>query len=260
MSMLTQLKSTDVSPRAAFISVLGLLVVSTGVILWVVRGASGVSGQGVERSPRRPATPAQAIAARAQASAPAPEVSSYAVIVSRNLFQAPPGSVPPATTPQNSAPPPVFPPAGDAPQVEPFSPTLQPAEPPPRPKVACTGIVEIAGQPYALLEQLELATAKYVQVGESAFDCTLTAISARGVTLEANGEVFTLAVGANKVEPEPAKPDPQQGEGGTGKPPEGPPAEGAAPNGAGQNGAAPRPPTNGEGAPGRSSRRRVREG
>ncbi len=71
---------------------------------------------------------------------------------------------------------------------------------PQAPQVAFTGVVDINGEHYALLESLEDHLSHYTRVGSTAFGYKLVAIGEKSVTVETNGESIELNIGDNKEE------------------------------------------------------------
>jgi len=209
MSVLDKLRATEVTPRTALLSIAILVLAAAGVLAVVVKLMNGPSSAAAV--PERPDAPVPT------ASAPAPATNhgkfaampagkpDYAVIVKRNLFRSTEKIaavilVPPPVLPTT---PPVLP-KSSVPPYTPFG-NAAPATPAP-PSLAYTGVVEVGGETYALIEQLESHDAQYVRKGGTAFDCTVTDIAPRAVTLEYVGTTFTLNLGENKTEPEPTPP------------------------------------------------------
>jgi hypothetical protein len=232
MSLVNKLRSTEVTPRTALLSIVGLVLATAGVLTAVVKLVNAPSSSA--EAPERVEAPV--------ATASAPELNSgktaveplgtpdYAVIVKRNLFR-PTGkiAVAPPVAPPIQAPPPI-PRFTGVPPFIPFAssePTVPILPPPP---LAFTGVVEIAGETYALIEHLESKEAQYVPLDGTAFDCTVTQIAARSIGLEYAGRPFTLDLGENKTEPEPTPPAAQP----SAPPGGGTPPGGAAPSGTGR--------------------------
>ena len=192
MSMMKSLRSTDISPRTAVMSLVALALVTGGVMMLVIKMTHGGAGSpGVK--PTRTAT-AQNTAAATTLAPVSKAPADYAIIAARNLFRVPaaptegqPAATTTTTTTVATAKP-IF-------NLTPSKPTA-----PPRPSLACTGIVEVGGDTYALIEQLDQQLAQYTRVGGTAFDCSLVSIDARSVTMAYGGEQFTLALGDNKVD------------------------------------------------------------
>lgn len=204
MSTVESMKSREVSPQMALIAILVFLALCGGVIFAVVKLFSGSTGEdfAVERSGR------ERVTAPATTEASVVKSTDDGIIVKRNLFRArgADGAIIPANA---DAPPPV----PEVPfQVTPVTPP--PVAPPPaalQPKLAYTGNVEIGGEAFALIENLETKLAEYARVGSMIYGYTLKTIQPEIVTLEANGRTVTLNLGANKVEeatppPKPATP------------------------------------------------------
>jgi hypothetical protein len=198
MSVMSRMKSTDVSPKTALISILVFLLVAGGAIFGLVKLLTGSSGTTAAVEPDlRPAITA---AAKAPAKNTAvPVTTDDAIIVKRNLFRLSGAPVGPIIPPNADMPPPPF---GNVAPVTP--PAFVP--PPPQPKLAYTGIVEIAGKNYALIENLESKMAEYICVGSMAFGYKLLDVNAEFATIEVTGQPVTLNMGANKVEETTAKP------------------------------------------------------
>lgn len=205
MSMMNKMQSTDISPKTALLSIIGFLAVSGVAITFIVRMVSGTPAETVNRPSLRPAAQISAIT-RGKAQAKPLAADAYNIIVARNLFNSGAPKVVASTTQpplviETKTPPPTTP-------VAPFTPVVvTPTMPKPaRPKLAYTGLVEIAGQSYALLENLELGLAQYTRAGSTVFGCTLVAISPREVMLEQEGETFALRYGDDKPDPAPEAP------------------------------------------------------
>lgn len=190
MSMKQPGKSAALTPQTTLIVIAVFLLASVGVVMAVVKMA-GSSGNAVT-AVARPSLPAPATTGATHADVAGEltrEAQNYTVVVSRNLFQAQGGAAvvtkpKPAPTP---SPPPIIVP------VFVNTPTVQ------APTVAFTGVVEIAGDKYALLENLLDHHAQYTRVGSEAFGYTLKSIDGRSVTLVMDGTSMLLNMGDNKV-------------------------------------------------------------
>ena len=160
----------------------------------VVKFSTGnAAGNSAVHVPHRPAVAAtQAMQITAKAKKLTFGGQDYAVIVTRNLFR-PTGASAMAAT--------VFTPTSTT--IAPFQPQSDNAS---QPQLAFTGIVEISGEKYALLESLGDHLAQYTRLGSTAFGYKLVGIADNAVTLEADGETTVLNIGDNKVEEQTTKP------------------------------------------------------
>lgn len=219
MSLTTKLRTAEVTPRTALMSIGGLLLLTVGVMTAVVKLTSAPSPRHV--APPRPSPVAESSRRGAKAAdiyvMPRSE-ADYAVIISRNLFRSlarPPLLFPPAMLPPFQPTPP--PPAVPISNIAPFqTTTTPPVKTSTRPKVAFTGVVDIAGDTYALLENLDTQLSQYTHVGSEAYGCKLVEIAGHAVTLEYGGETFTLNMGDNKTESAPAPTSAKTADGNTG--------------------------------------------
>jgi len=237
MSLMTKLRSTEVTPRTALLSIAVLVLATAGVLTAVVKLMNGAHADKPDHTDR----PAPPVAMETYdpgkiADLP-PGKPDYTIIIKRNLFRPVEGAVativPPATA--NPLPPPLGKKPASVPPFQPFANSTPAAPTVTPPKLAYTGVVEIAGETYALIEHLESHEAKYVRLGGTAFDCKATEITARAVDLEYAGMPFTLNLGENKTEPAPTPPPAAQ-------PNNQPPPGGGQPPAAGNTGAeGPRP-------------------
>ncbi len=200
MSVLDRLRSTQLSPRVAAFSIVGMLVVMTGVVMLVRQmadtapvSAGKPAGISVTASEKKSAS-------AARAGAGAGKDDPYQIIVERNLFRPVTGASPAPESPETAPPPP--------------TPPQPPVQPMPLPVpsgkidevkkgVAFTGAVQIAGVQRALLENLQSKEARYTGQGESAFGYRVMSISSQLVVLEKNGLQFTLTLGENKPDAPP---------------------------------------------------------
>lgn len=191
MSMTGKLTSTEVTPRAALISIAVLLLVTAGVATLVLNRLKGASTE-ASRHPARPAThAATASATTAAALTPA----DYHVIVTRNLF------APEHVTGSALASPPPIPPPPIPPRI--VVPPLRippPTSAPPKPRLAYTGDIELPTGTFALLETLDTHEAQYCRVGGMAFGWTVQEITPRFVVLDQQGNRVMLNLGENKIE------------------------------------------------------------
>ena len=138
---------------------------------------------------------------------------AYDLIVQRELFQPSPVAqlAPPA------------PEAALPAQIE-FSlpePLWAQAPPESAPLVYCTGIVEIAGQAYALLENGEPGIGEYAPVGGMALGYRVLEIGADYVVVESGGETSELSIRNNKPDAEQSAEQATAGESPPGASPEG---------------------------------------
>lgn len=205
MSLTKQLQSTEISPRTALFSVVALLAVSAGVIVGIVKFAGGTSGETADHPTRQSIRHSSSPTAKAETTGEdrgADDARSYDVIVSRNIFRSPATGQTITAQPAGTS-------ASAAVPTPPPSKTNTPPPPPSqrdntphraRPRIACTGIVNIDGVTYALLENLDLQRAQYTALNGMAFGYQLIDIRAQSVTLAANGETVMLRVGENKSE------------------------------------------------------------
>jgi len=220
MSMMKQMRSQPLTPRTALVSIVLFVVATAGVMAMVVKMVSGASGGSASHA--RPSRPTASVAGKAtliaaKTTAPANAKPDYSVIVARNLFQ-----VKAVVTEKVAPPPPVKigkpapPPAKSI-----FKPTIVNSVAPfqvkndAKPQLALTGVVDIAGTTYALLESLEDHKTQYTRPGSAAFGYTLVSVAEKSATMEANGATFVLNIGENKEEvklerPATATPQPNQ--------------------------------------------------
>lgn len=215
MSFVNKLQSTDVSPRTVLLSIVVLVLATAGVLAVVVKLMNGPSANQANREAKLPPMPVPAAGATTVAPGKdtglLPVKADYGVIVTRNLFRPTETAVAAVAVPPQTLPPPVFPvkPPVKPVSVPPFKPIVNtaPTTPPvPQPKLAYTGVVEIAGETYALIEHLDTHEAQYVREGSVAFECKVVKITPIAVAIESMGTPFTLNLGENKKEPEPTPP------------------------------------------------------
>lgn len=216
MSVMQQMQAKSLNTRTALISIVLFVLATAGVMTMVIKNINGSSAADTPRTPHTPQAPAAmtvktALLAKAAGKkvVSAPTGKDYTVIVSRNLFKpriAVTADTPPAA-PVDKNPFGGFKPV-NVNAVAPF----QPKSVALHPQMAFTGRVEIAGETYALLENVDEHLSQYTHIGSTAYGCKLTAIAESSVTLEAGGAPFTLNIGDNKVEeaftPPPAAPAP----------------------------------------------------
>jgi len=202
--MLKQLSATNVNSRTALLSLGVFVLLTAGVIVLVIKLTTGTPAGASTPEIARAADPSRSRPSAPPADQAAGGTRDYAVIPQRNLFQ--PSEVrtaapaaPPSAPPQVSKPVPA--PDAPFPYRPPFSRGVS------RPPLACTGIVEIGGDQYALLEHTGLGLSQYTRVGGVAFDCAVLDISDRAAMLDFEGDLFTLRIGDYKVEQATTSPD-----------------------------------------------------
>lgn len=238
MSLVNKLQSTEVSPRAVLLSIVVLVVATAGVLTAVVKLMNAPAPARGSREAGLPSVSASTAPAVARdpdnTSAAQPAKADYGIIVKRNLFRpiraaaiAPPPPLPPVE-------PPVKPPARKPEPVPPFKPLVNPTPTTPPvtpPRLAYTGVVEVGGDTYALIEHLDTREAQYVRKGGMAFECTVVEITPVSVAIEHMGAPFTLNLGENKIEETAPPPAAQSGNQspGSGQPPAARPSGGPQP-------------------------------
>ncbi|MHB9110257.1 MAG: hypothetical protein ACYDCO_24655, partial [Armatimonadota bacterium] len=215
MSLVNKLQSTDVSPRTVLFSIVILVLATAGVLTVVVKLMNGPSTPR-ERETQLLPVPTVSTVTRdpGKTTAALPVEADYGVIVKRNLFRPTGTAVAAVAAPPPQLPPPVLPvkPPEKPAVVPPFKPIVNtaPTTPPvAQPKLAYTGVVEIASETYALIEHLDKHEAQYVSKGGAAFECKVVEITPIAVAIEYMGTPFTLTLGENKKEeaaPPPAAP------------------------------------------------------
>lgn len=180
-----------VSPRMAILSIIVLFAVLGGSILLIVKSATGGWSTETKGTPNISGAK-NTVAQSKDHNTLQVGASDYNVIVKRNLFLNPAMKV--AVQPiKKVALPQII--------VPPFTPTVvQPGVQEIPEQIAFTGMVELPTGKFALLENIETKEAQYVQVGSSAFGCTVLDASSSMATISKNGEKSTLLLGANKVE------------------------------------------------------------
>ena len=190
-----QLRAKDLTPRTIVLSLCIFVLATTGIMAVVVKAMTGSAAAGTVNAVRHvdaraPLPSTQVAAGKA---IPAPNGQDYTVIVKRNLFHALETiAVAPPPPPVKIVPPPPPPDTGPAP--------FQTSTATPAPQVAFTGVVDIGGEQYALLESLEDHLSQYTRVGSSAFGYKLVSIGDKAVTVETSGEQLVLNIGDNKQE------------------------------------------------------------
>jgi len=188
--MLQPGKSAALSPRTTLIALSVFVLVIIGVIVFIMK-LNGSSGSAIALAPTKTVAQPSPKAMDTIGDVTAdltPAGDNYSVVVSRNIFQVQAGSA--VATPPKPAP--NSPPISISP-VFPSTPTVQ------VPSVVFTGVVEIAGVKYALLENLLDHHAQYTRVGSEAFGYTLTTIDGRSATLTMDGSTTILNMGDNKA-------------------------------------------------------------
>ncbi len=202
MSMLQQLRAKDLTPRTIVLSVSLFVLATTGIMAVVVKGMTGSPATGTVKSPRHVNAPASFTSTPLAAAKVTPALTEqdYTVIVKRNLFH-------PLETVTIAAPPPVE-------KVQPPQKTdsnmfntqvrdvtgIPAATTTSAPQVAFTGLVNIGGEQYALLESLDDHLSQYTRLGSTAFGYKLVGLAEKSVTLEIGGETLVLNIGDNKQE------------------------------------------------------------
>ncbi|HEX2949481.1 MAG TPA: hypothetical protein VHV83_07925 [Armatimonadota bacterium] len=186
----TQAKTKDISPRAAFLSVTVLVILTIGTITGVMKIMN--PGTASNTASLRPHTKQTDESIQ---ESDASDTHDYSVISERNLFHST-GHVPAALPSPPSLPvspvikvPPVV--------IQTGKPVVMP---PPGPRFAYTGMVDLPTGTYVLLEELDSKRSQYVRVGDMAFGCKVISATENTVTLDQHGEQITLNYGANKIE------------------------------------------------------------
>lgn len=181
-----------VSPRMAILTIIVLFAVLGSSILLIVKSTTGgwtTETKGTSSTLLKKNTLAQS---KEHNALQAGDVD-YNIIVKRNLFLNPAMKIVALPTKKVAFPPMI--------QVSPFNITEIKSEVVELPEqIAFTGMVELPTGKFALLENIETKEAQYVQVGSSAFGCTVLDASSSMATISKNGEKSTLLLGANKVE------------------------------------------------------------
>lgn len=184
----------NISPRAAFFSIVILLALMAGTVALVFKMLNGGGNSGADGSPRKPGIAQRKDDAQVDASIAAGD--DYSIIVKRNLFQA---AAPKLTAALSVVGKPTDPPV--------FSFTTTPVmnstpvvPTNAGPHLAYTGMVELPDGAYALLENLDSQQSQYVKIGEAAFGYKVVEATTLTVTLEQHGDRTMLNLGANKKE------------------------------------------------------------
>jgi len=199
MTKMQQLHTKDLTPRTIMLSICLFVLATTGIMAVVVRAMTGSASTGAVKSTRQ--TNSQSTFASTPETKAKTYITlkepDYSVIVKRNLFR-PLGTtiaVPPPPAPSVHVVKPPPPLTGPWTMAAVTKPATTPA-----PQVAFTGLVDIGGEHYALLESLEDHLSQYTRVGSTAFGYKLVTVADRSVTLELNGESIILNIGDNKEE------------------------------------------------------------
>ena len=264
MRILDRLRSTQVSPLATAICITVLFVTALAIAI----AAKNIASRPTRDDRKRPVAKASRASVRVtetkakpkvqeKPAAPGklkcertkkdtPKVDPYDVIVSRNLFR-PVGSGGQANQPAGQAPSPqagMKERGGAAGSLLPMPIPALPAWPgsggPPGGRapqsvknIAFTGIVKTPSETQAMLENLDTKEVRFVGQGGNAFGCRVASISPQSVSLDKDGAQFTLALGENKTDAQPAaaasKPAGGPPVGSPGGPPSGPPDGGKPP-------------------------------
>jgi hypothetical protein len=249
MSVVDNLKSTQVTPKtAAIFAVITLIVV--GSIIFIVKSVmmppqnTELATEITNRSPEVRVTLKDSVKTSTPAKAnkntiTAKPVDACVLIAQRNIFK-PLVSSGPAVPGGNKPIPPitlgVMPsmPGGPGGMRGPGGPDQG------KSKIAFTGIVQTPEGVMALLENTATNETKYVRVGDNAFGASVTEVNASAVTIISEGQPVRLALGDNKTSTPPpaATPPGAPGQGGPPQPGQGMPP-GAMPPGAMPPGAMP---------------------
>jgi hypothetical protein len=242
MSVVDNLKSTQVTPKtAAIFAVITLIVV--GGIICIVKSVmmppqnTELATEITNRSPEVKVTLKDSVKTSTPAKAKkntitAKPVDACVLIAQRNIFK-PLVSSGPAVPGGNKPIPPitlgVIPsmPGGPGGMRGPGGPDQG------KSKIAFTGIVQTPEGVMALLENTATNETKYVRVGDNAFGASVTEVSPSAVTIISEGQPVRLALGDNKISTPPpaATPPGAPGQGGPPQPGQGMPP-GAMPPGA----------------------------
>lgn len=222
MSILERLRKTQLSPRIAVFSIVGLVVVMSGVVVMVRKMADTSPALAVKPAGINASAEEKKDKAETKAAAEARTEDPYAIIVERNLFKPVTAAslasdtakpAPPPAPPKPPLPPmPVPAPSGNIDEV--------------KKNIAFTGSVQIAGVQQALLENLQTKETRYTSQGESAFGYRVMTVSSQLVVLEKNGLQFTLTMGEGKPDAPAAAPKPGEQKPGQPGGPEGQPRQG----------------------------------
>ena len=254
MSLVNKMQSTDVSPRTVLLSIVVLVLATAGVLTAVVKLMNAPAPSRGPQLVDLPPTPVATVSVPARgpdkSTGASPVKADYSIIVKRNLFRPTQTAVAAVTAPPPAVP--IAPPPAKPPVVPPFKPLVNPAPATPpvaQPKLAYTGMVEVGGETYALIEHLDTREAQYVRKGGTAFECKVVEVTPVSVAIEHMGAPFTLNLGENKKEETAPPPAAQSGN----QPPSGGQPPAAAPPGG------PQPPNGGR-PEGREGRGRFNRG
>ena len=198
MSVVEQLRTTELTPRTTLFGICVMLLLAAGVVAGVLKVMNGT----LAADNSHPHPPGHTLSTPVKAMrAGWPGKPDYSVIIKRNLFK--PVIDNTAGAPASGPGAPIIPGGNNTSnttimkEIRPFTPS---PPRPPRPKLAYTGCVEFNGETYALLENLDLGAAQYIRQDSVAFGCKLVEIAPQSVKLEWRGETFTLNLGDNKTE------------------------------------------------------------
>ena len=213
MNLINRLRSTEVSSRTAVIAALAVVLVTAGGATLIVRALTEPAVEPlVLTTPTSEASPATTRAATSGLPEQGDSLligQAYDLIVQRGLFQPSPVALAP------EAPLPALI-EFDLPE-----PLWAQAPPESAPLVYCTGIVEIAAQAYALLENGEPGIGEYAPVGGMALGYRVLEIAADYVVVESGGETSALSIRNNKPDAEHSAEQAAEGESPTAASPEG---------------------------------------
>ena len=207
MNLLNRLRSTEVSSRTAVIAALAVVLVTAGGATLIVRALTEPAVEPLElTTPTSTASPATTPATSGlPEQGDSPIIGqAYDLIVQRGLFQPSPVALAP------EAPLPALI-EFDLPE-----PLMAGGWPGSAPLVYCTGIVEITGQAYALLENGEPGIGEYAPVGGMALGYRVLEIGADYVVVESRGETSELSIRNNKPDAEPSAEQAAEGQSPTG--------------------------------------------
>jgi len=204
MNLLNRLRSTEVSSRTAVIAVLTVVLVTAGGATLIMRALTEPAVEPLElTTPTSKASPATTRAATSglpgQGDSPIMG-QAYDLIVQRDLFQPSPAAS-----------------AAEAPlpaliEFELPEPLMAWGPPESASSVYCTGIVEITGQAYALLENGEPGIGEYAPVGGMALGYRVLEIGADYVVVESRGQTSQLSIRNDKPEAEQSAKEATEGE------------------------------------------------
>ena len=220
MNLLNRLRSTEVSSRTAVIAVVAVVLVTAGGATLIVRVLNRPAVEPlVLTTPTSQALPATTRAATSglpeQGDSPIMG-QAYDLIVQRGLFQPFPATLAAQAGP--SAPEAPLPALIEFDLPEPL---MAGGWPESAPSVYCTGIVEVTGQAYALLENGEPGIGEYASVGGMALGYRVLEIGADYVVVESRGETSELSIRNNKPDAEQSAEQATEGESPTAASPEG---------------------------------------